>query len=71
VLRPSLLGGVKKTPYNKIAAELRVTEQAARSAAHRLRGRYRELLREEVASTLDDPADLDTEIRSLFAALSD
>jgi RNA polymerase sigma factor (sigma-70 family) len=70
-LRPSLLGGAKKTPYCKIATDLGVTEQAARSAAHRLRGRYRELLREEVACTLDDPAELDQEIRSLFASLSD
>jgi RNA polymerase sigma-70 factor (ECF subfamily) len=70
-LRSSLLGGAKRSPYSKIAAELGITEQAARAAAHRLRGRYRELLREEVARTLDDPAELDEEIRSLFAALAE
>jgi DNA-directed RNA polymerase specialized sigma24 family protein len=70
-LRPALLGGAARTPYRAIAAELGLTEQAARAAAHRLRVRYREIIREEVARTLDDPADLDEEIRSLFAAIGD
>ncbi len=71
VLRPALLGGAERTPYVKIAAELGLTEEAARAAAHRLRRRYREIIREEVALTLDDSADLDEEIRSLFTSLGD
>jgi RNA polymerase sigma-70 factor (ECF subfamily) len=71
VLRPALLGGAERTPYSAIAATLGLTEDAARATAHRLRRRYRELLREDVAQTLDDPADLDEEIRSLFASLGD
>jgi DNA-directed RNA polymerase specialized sigma24 family protein len=70
-LRPALLGGAERTPYSAIAAALDLTENAARAAAHRIRRRYRELMREEVARTLSDPADLDEEIRSLFAALGD
>jgi DNA-directed RNA polymerase specialized sigma24 family protein len=70
-LRPSLLGGATRTPYGKIAAELNITEEAARAAALRLRRQYREILREEVARTLDDPADLEDEIRSLFASLGE
>jgi DNA-directed RNA polymerase specialized sigma24 family protein len=70
-LRPSLLGGAKRTPYGKIAAELNISEQAARAAGLRLRRRYREILRDEVARTLDDPAELDEEIRSLFATLGE
>ncbi len=70
-LRPSLLGGGKRTPYREIAEELNLTEQAARAAVHRLRRRYREILREEVACTVSDPAELDEEIRSLFASLVD
>jgi RNA polymerase sigma factor (sigma-70 family) len=70
-LRPALLGEAERTPYGKIAAELGLTEEAARAAASRLRRRYRELVREEVKSTLDDPSDLDEEIRSLFASLND
>ena len=70
-LRPALLGGAKRTPYREIAARLQLSEEAARAKAQRLRRRYRELLRAEVARTVDDTADLDEEIRSLFAALGD
>jgi len=38
-------------------------------AAHRLRGRYRDVLRDEIAQTVADPADVDEEIRDLFRAL--
>ena len=51
------------------AARLGSTEGAARVAAHRLRRRYGELLRQEIAATLADPAEIDDEIRDLFAAL--
>jgi RNA polymerase sigma-70 factor (ECF subfamily) len=68
-LRPVLLGRAGRAPYSEIAAELGLSEEAARAAAHRLRRRYRDLLREEVARTLDDPADVEGEIRDLFAAL--
>jgi RNA polymerase sigma-70 factor (ECF subfamily) len=40
------------------------------TAVHRLRDRYRELVREEVAHTVADPAEIEDEIRSLLAALS-
>ncbi len=70
-LRPALLGEAKRTPYGEIARGLALTENAARVAAHRLRRRYRELLREEVARTVTDAADVDAEIRSLFASLGD
>ena len=40
-------------------------------AVHRLRKRYRELLRAEIAQTLTDPADLDEEMRALFRAFAD
>lgn len=52
-----------------IAARLGMTEGAVRAAAHRLRGRYRELLRAEVARVVAAPADVDDEIRHLVAAL--
>jgi RNA polymerase sigma-70 factor (ECF subfamily) len=70
-LRPALLGGAERTPYSDIAAALGLTENAARAAGHRIRQRYRELLREEVARTLADPADVDEEIRSLFASVGE
>jgi RNA polymerase sigma-70 factor (ECF subfamily) len=39
-------------------------------AVHRMRRRYRELLREEIAQTVADPADVDDELKELFAILS-
>lgn len=69
VLKPALLGSGERVPYAQIGAELGLSEDAARAAAARLRRRYREILREEVARTLDATADIDVEIRALFSAL--
>ena len=55
--------------YSEAASQLGVTENAAQVAAHRLRQRYRELLREEVSRTVAEPADVDDEIRCLVAVL--
>jgi RNA polymerase sigma factor (sigma-70 family) len=55
--------------YAAVASRLRTSEGAARVAAHRLRRRYGELLRQEIAATVAEPADVDDEIRNLFAAL--
>ena len=49
---------------------LGMDEGAVRVAVHRLRKRYRELLRDEIAQTLVDPAQADEELRSLQAALA-
>ena len=68
-LKPALLGDEMRVPFARIAAELGLSEDAARAAAHRLRKRYRALLREEVARTVDKPEDVDEEIAALFAAL--
>ena len=68
-LRPALLGSADRMPYADAATMLGISEEAARAAASRLRKRYRELLREEVARTLEDLADVDGEIRALFSAL--
>jgi len=62
-------GETSGTSYSAVAAELGMTEGTARVAVHRLRRRYRELLREEIVNTIDDPKEIDDEIRSLFAAL--
>lgn len=68
-LRGLLAGDPDASTYSAVAARLGTTEGAARVAAHRLRGRYGELLRREIASTLDRPAEVDDEIRDLFTAL--
>jgi len=56
--------------YEQVAASLKVTEGAARVTVHRLRKRYRELLRDEVAQTLLDGAQVEDEMRALFLAFS-
>jgi DNA-directed RNA polymerase specialized sigma24 family protein len=69
-LEPSLAGGPGVQRFAAIAEALSMTEGAIQTAAHRLRRRYRELVRDEIASTIDDPAEIDDEIRDLFAALA-
>ncbi len=56
-------------PYTELAARLEMTEAAVKVAVHRLRRRYRGVLRDEIAQTLADPAEIDDEIRQLFSAL--
>lgn len=53
----------------EIALEFGMTENAVKQALHRLRLRYRELLREEIAQTVATPAEIEDELRYLIAAL--
>jgi DNA-directed RNA polymerase specialized sigma24 family protein len=69
-LLPTLTGGRGEVPFAAIAAELGMTEGAVKMAASRLRKRYGALLREEIARTVADPADVEAEVRALFAALA-
>ena len=55
--------------YAEAASRLQMTEGALRVTVHRLRHRYRELLREEIANTVGDPDQIDEEIRQLFLSL--
>ncbi len=55
--------------YSQIATELNWTPGAVAVAVHRLRGRYRQLLIEEVARTVADPREADDELRHLLGAL--
>jgi RNA polymerase sigma-70 factor (ECF subfamily) len=71
VLRPALIGSPEKLSYAQIAAALGCSEGAARGAAHRLRARYRALLRDEIARTIDDSSTIHEEIRDLFAMFGD
>jgi RNA polymerase sigma-70 factor (ECF subfamily) len=69
-LRPFLMMGKSDIPYTQAAVTLGLTEGAVRVAVHRLRRRYRELLREETAQTLSDPAQAAEEMQALFTALA-
>lgn len=62
--------GSAAIPYAEASKAMGLDEGAVRVAVHRLRKRYRELLRDEVAQTLTDPAQVDEELQSLLAALS-
>src|SRR4030042_1465670 len=57
-------------PYQNMAAELEVTEGSVRVAVHRLRRRYRKLLRDEIAQTVGGEDQIDEEMECLFAALA-
>jgi RNA polymerase sigma-70 factor (ECF subfamily) len=69
-LRPQLEGGEIGSSYREIGEAFGMSEGAVKVAAHRFRGRYRQLLREEVARTVDDPAEVDAEIAELLRALA-
>ena len=68
-LRPLIGGNRDEGDYAEVAEKLRMTAGAAKAAAYRMRNRYRELLRDELAATVADPADIDDEIAWLFQAL--
>jgi RNA polymerase sigma-70 factor (ECF subfamily) len=69
-LKVYLTAKKSSVPYPEAAAELGMTEGAVRVAVHRLRKRYRELLRDEIAQTVTTEEQIDEEIRDLFAALA-
>ena len=69
LLEGHLSGDRETQPHAAIAAELSVTEGAVKMAVRRLRQRFGQLLRDEIAQTLSDDADLDAEVRHLLAAL--
>ena len=68
-LKPSLDGGEIPGGYAAVAAELGLTTVAVKVTAHRLKKRYRKLLIEEVARTVEGPQEVDDELRELFRAL--
>jgi len=69
-LKNCLLAGRGAIDYAGVAGQLGVSEGAARVAVHRLRKRFREIYRQEIAQTLAESADSDAELRHLAAALA-
>lgn len=69
-LRFSITGDKGEVPYAALSEQLCMSETALRRAAHELRRRYRDLLRAEIARTVATEAEVDDEIRHLFAALA-
>lgn len=69
--KPSLSMSSDRISYTDIAAEFSMSEGAARVAVHRLRKRYRQSLRDEIARTLATDDLVEEEMRALFAALTE
>src|SRR5262249_21215366 len=68
-LKGFLAGDRAATRYAEVAQALGTTVGALKVGVHRLRGRYRDLLREEIGRTVNSPDEVEAEIRNLFAAL--
>jgi RNA polymerase sigma factor (sigma-70 family) len=62
--------GQSDAPYATLAREMRTSEGALKVAIHRLRKRYRELFRQEIADTVADPGEVESELRFLAAVLA-
>ncbi len=69
-LKVFLTAGKGALSHADAAKKLGLDEPAVRVIVHRLRKRYRELLRAEIANTLSDPSQVDEEMRALFGAFS-
>lgn len=68
-LKCALTGEEQRAPYSELSTEMGLSEGAIKVAVHRLRRRYRDLLREEIAQTVAEGEDLEEELRYLMAAL--
>jgi DNA-directed RNA polymerase specialized sigma24 family protein len=69
-LKPWLSPAASRAPQADTAAQLGLSEGALKVAIHRLRRRFRDITRAEIAQTLHDTADLDDEMRHLVNALA-
>jgi RNA polymerase sigma factor (sigma-70 family) len=69
-LKPCLLGERASQPYAALAVKLGRTEGSVKVAVHRLRQRYRQLLRDEIAHTVAQPEEIEEEMRHLLAVLA-
>ena len=70
MLAPFLTEGSQGRSYADVSVELAMTEGAVKATVHRLRKRYGQLLRAEVAQTLADPDQVEKEIRYLLSIVT-
>jgi len=70
-IKTTMTGGTDALTYRSIADELGISEGAVKVAAHRLRKRFRETLRAEIAQTVAKAEDVEAEIHDLFLVLRD
>jgi RNA polymerase sigma-70 factor (ECF subfamily) len=69
-LQPFLVGGAKEKTYAEAASEIGMSEEAFKKAVQRMRRRYGQLFREEIAHTVAGPDEVEEELRNLCAVLS-
>ena len=69
-LKVFLVGGRGAAPFAQVAARLGVGEGALKLVVYRMRQRYAQIFREEVAQTVEDAAEVEDEIRHVFAVLA-
>jgi len=69
-LEPLMTKGVDAVPRTEICRQLNLSSAAVSMSIHRMRRRFGELLRSEVAETLDESTDIDDEIRALMEIIS-
>jgi RNA polymerase sigma-70 factor (ECF subfamily) len=69
-IKSALLGRELSASYAEIASTLGMTETNIKTAVHRYRNRYRVLLSDEIARTVDDPEEVDHEITTSIEALT-
>ena len=70
MLSPHLTDERDEVSYAKLSGEMGIAETAVKKQLHNMRQRYRSLLRAEVSQTVENPADVDDEIRYLCASLA-
>ena len=70
MLNPYLTAERDDISYARLAKKLRVAEATVKKLLYQMRQRYRFLLRDEVAQTVADPADVDEELRHLCGSLA-
>ena len=70
ILSPFLTAERGAIPYETVATQLGLSETGAHQAVHRLRKRFREVFRDEIAQTLAAPEEVEEETRHLLAALA-
>jgi RNA polymerase sigma-70 factor (ECF subfamily) len=69
-LKQTLMGRREAQPYAALAVKLDMSESAVKVNVHRLRKRYRELMHAEIAGTVEDPREVEEELRYLFQVLA-
>jgi RNA polymerase sigma factor (sigma-70 family) len=69
-LKPYLTGDAPQLSYAETAAALGISEAAVKVAVHRLRRRFRDVLREEIAQTVSSPEDVEDELSHLRSSVA-